>query len=94
MKEQELQEVLKFPIEIFWSLESRGLFLRRGFVPEPSSFAVKSLGLGVRELKIKSLGFGVCGISHPCHKPPPPDIRLCVAPGTVNTAMWVRGVNN
>ena len=25
----------------------------------PSSFAVKSLGLGVRELKIQSLGFGV-----------------------------------
>ena len=37
----------------------RGLILGRGFVPEPSSFAVKSLVLGVRELKIQSLGFGV-----------------------------------
>ena len=36
---------------------SRGLILGRGFVPVPSSFAVKSLGLGVRELKIQSLGF-------------------------------------
>ena len=40
-------------------LFSRGLILGRGFVPVPSSFAVKSLGLGVRELKIQSLGFGV-----------------------------------
>ena len=38
---------------------TRGLILGRGFVPEPSSFAVKSLGLGGRELKIQSLGFGV-----------------------------------
>ena len=38
---------------------TRGLILGREFVPEPSSFAVKSLGLGVRELKIQSLGFGV-----------------------------------
>ena len=37
----------------------RGLILGRGFVPVPSSFAVTSLGLGVRELKIQSLGFGV-----------------------------------
>ena len=37
----------------------RGLILGRGFVPVPSSFAVKSLGLGVRELKIQSFGFGV-----------------------------------
>ena len=37
----------------------RGLILGRGFVPVPSSFAVKSLGLGVREQKIQSLGFGV-----------------------------------
>ena len=37
----------------------RGLILGRGFVPVPSSFADKSLGLGVRELKIQSLGFGV-----------------------------------
>ena len=29
----------------------RGFILGRGFVPVPSSFAVKSLGLGVRELK-------------------------------------------
>ena len=36
-----------------------GLILGRGFVPVPSSFPVKSLGLGVRELKIQSLGFGV-----------------------------------
>ena len=40
-------------------IETRGLILGRGFVPEPSSFAVKSLGLGVRELKIQSSGFGV-----------------------------------
>ena len=33
--------------------------LGRGFVPVSSSFAVKSLGLGVQELKIQSLGFGV-----------------------------------
>ena len=39
--------------------KTRSLILGRGFVPEPSSFAVKSLGLGVRELKIQSLGFGV-----------------------------------
>ena len=39
--------------------EDRGLILGRGFVPLPSSFAFKSLGLGVRELKIQSLGFGV-----------------------------------
>jgi hypothetical protein len=39
--------------------EIRGLTLGRGFVPVPSSFAVKSLGLWVRELKIQSLGFGV-----------------------------------
>ena len=39
--------------------ETRGLILGRGFVPVPSSFAVKSLGLGVRELKIQSLGFGI-----------------------------------
>ena len=38
---------------------SGGLILGRGFVPVPSSFAVKSLGLGLRELKIQSLGFGV-----------------------------------
>ena len=38
---------------------TRGLILGRGFVPVPSSFAVKSLGLGVREQKIQSLGFGV-----------------------------------
>ena len=38
----------------FW-----GLILGRGFVPVPLSFAVKSLGLGVRELKIQNLGFGV-----------------------------------
>ena len=37
----------------------RGLILGRGFVFVPSSFAVKSLGLGVRELKTQSLGFGV-----------------------------------
>ena len=37
----------------------RGHILGRVFVPEPSNFAVKSLGLGVRELKIQSLGFGV-----------------------------------
>ena len=37
----------------------RGLILGRGFVPVPSSFLVKSLGLGVRELKIQSLGFWV-----------------------------------
>ena len=37
----------------------RGLILGRGFVPIPSSFAVKSLRLGVRELKIQSLGFRV-----------------------------------
>ena len=43
---------------IFFEL-TRGLILGRGFVPEPSIFAVKSLGLGVRELKIQSLGFGV-----------------------------------
>jgi hypothetical protein len=36
-----------------------GLILGRFFVPEPSSFTVWSLGLGVRELKIQSLGFGV-----------------------------------
>ena len=36
-----------------------GLIPGRGFVPVPSSFAVKSLGLGVLELKIKSLSFGV-----------------------------------
>ena len=41
-----------------WDI-TRGLILGRGFVPEPSSFAVKSLGLGVRELKIQILGFGV-----------------------------------
>jgi len=39
--------------------ENRGLILGRFFVPEPSSFTVWSLGLGVRELKIQSLGFGV-----------------------------------
>ena len=38
---------------------SRGLILGRGFVPVPSSFAVKSSGLGVSEQKIHSLGFGV-----------------------------------
>ena len=38
---------------------TRGLILGRGFVHVPSSFAVKSLGLGVRELQIKSFGFGV-----------------------------------
>ena len=38
---------------------NRGLILGRFFVPEPSSFTVWSLGLGVRELKIQSLGFGV-----------------------------------
>ena len=43
----------------FGTRGTRGLILGRGFVPEPSSFAVKSLGLGVRELKIQSLGFGV-----------------------------------
>ena len=37
----------------------RGLILGRGSVPVPSSYAVKSSGLGVRELKITSLGFGV-----------------------------------
>ena len=37
----------------------RPYILGRGFVPVPSSFAVKSLGLGVRELKMQSLGFGV-----------------------------------
>ena len=37
----------------------RGLILGRGFVPVHSSFAVKSLGLGVGEIKIQSLGFGV-----------------------------------
>ena len=37
----------------------RGLILGRGFVPVPSSFEVKSLGLGERELKIQSFGFGV-----------------------------------
>ena len=41
----------------------RGLILGRGFVPVPSSFAVKSLGLGVRELKVHSLGFGVRELS-------------------------------
>ena len=40
-------------------LFSRGLIQGRGFVPVPSSFAVKSLGMGVRELKIHSLGFRV-----------------------------------
>ena len=38
---------------------TRGLILGRGLVHVPSSFAVKSLGLGVRELKIQNLGFGV-----------------------------------
>ena len=38
---------------------SRGHILGRGFVPVPSSFAVNSLGLRVRELKIQSLGFRV-----------------------------------
>ena len=38
---------------------SEGLILGRGFVPVPSSFVVKSLGLGVKELKIHILGFGV-----------------------------------
>ena len=38
---------------------TRGLILGRGFVPVPSSFAVKCLVLGVRELKIQSLGFGL-----------------------------------
>ena len=38
---------------------TRGLILGRGFVLVPSSFAGKSLGLVVRELKIQSLGFGV-----------------------------------
>ena len=42
----------------FYNL-SWGLILGRGFVLVPSSFAVKSLGLGVRELEIQSLGFGV-----------------------------------
>ena len=40
-------------------LRTRGLILGRRFVPVPSSFAVKSFGLGVRELKIHSLSFGV-----------------------------------
>ena len=40
-------------------LHLRPYILGRGFVPVPSSFAVKSLGLGVRERKIQSLGFGV-----------------------------------
>jgi len=31
-----------------------GLILGRGFVPVPPSFAVKSLGLGVRELKTRT----------------------------------------
>ena len=39
--------------------ESRGLILGRIFVLVPSSFAVKSLGLGVQELKIQSLSFRV-----------------------------------
>ena len=38
---------------------SRGLILGRIFVLVPSSFAVKSLGLGVREIKIQSLSFRV-----------------------------------
>ena len=38
---------------------NRGVILGRGLVPVPLSFAVKSLGLGVGELKIQSFGFGV-----------------------------------
>ena len=37
---------------------TRGLILGRGFVPVPSSFTVKSLGLGVRELKFRVLVMG------------------------------------
>ena len=40
-------------------LSSRGLILGRVFVPIPSSFPVKCLELGVRELKNQSLGFWV-----------------------------------
>ena len=41
------------------SIRPPSLILGLGFVPVTSSFTVKSLGLGVRELKIQSLGFGV-----------------------------------
>ena len=53
------QFCLLFRILVEVSVHTGGLILGRGFVPVPSSFEVKSLGLGVRELKIQSLGFGV-----------------------------------
>ena len=51
-----------FETQLYLFKQFRGLILGRGIVPVSSSFAVKSLGLGVRELKSQSLGFEVRGL--------------------------------
>ena len=56
-----LLEILWQPLFLVkYEIPTRGFILGRKFVPVPSSFAVKSLGLGVRELKTRTKSWQIC----------------------------------